>query len=72
MVANTPLKPSWWNGLQSAWRKFGMLWVLGLIVIILAGITERSSAVVVSVLLMVSWSGSMLWILNNGCPLEHV
>jgi len=72
MVANTPPKPSWWNGLQSAWRKFGMLWVLGWIVIFLAGIAERSSAMVVSVLLMALWSGSVLWILENGCPLEHV
>jgi hypothetical protein len=72
MSADTPLKPSLWDGLRSAWEKFGMLWVGGWIVIFLAGIAERSSAMVASMLLMVLWSGSVLWILENGCPLEHV
>jgi hypothetical protein len=72
MSADTPSKPSLWDGLQSAWHKFGMLWVGGWIVIFLAGMAERSSAMVASMLLMVLWSGSVLLILENDCPLEHV
>jgi hypothetical protein len=72
MSADMPLKPGLWDGLQSAWQRFGMLWAGGCVVILLAGIAERSSAMVASVLLMVLWSGIVLWILKNGCPLEHV
>jgi hypothetical protein len=72
MSTNSPPKPNLWDGLQSAWQKFGMLWVGGWIVIFLAGVAERSSAMVASTLLMVLWSGIVLWILENSCPLEHV